>query len=56
MSLDSIDVKAAMRLKSCRDRLTTQEYRTLRGLIYAGNSVGAMKGLKTILAKANKHN
>lgn len=46
-----IDVNAMMFLKAYRPRLTRQQYQTLRGQVLAGDSVGAMKGLKRILAK-----
>lgn len=44
-----IDFRALMQLKACRDRLTKQQYTSLRGQILAGDPVGAMKGLQTIL-------
>lgn len=44
-----IDFKAMMHLKACRDKLTAQQYRTLRGQVLAGNPDGAMKGLKRLL-------
>lgn len=43
------DVRAAMNLKACRDRLTKQQYRTLKGQILAGDGEGAMKGLRRLL-------
>ena len=43
------DINALMRLKACRGRLTTQQYKTLRGQILAGDSEGAMKGLRKLL-------
>lgn len=46
-----IDVNAMMFLKAYRSRLTHQQYKTLRGQVLAGDSIGAMKGLKRILAK-----
>ncbi len=44
------DVRAAMNLKACRDRLTKQQYKTLKGQILAGDGDGAMKGLRRILS------
>ena len=38
-----------MNLKACRDRLTKQQYKTLKGQILAGDSDGAMKGLRKLL-------
>lgn len=46
-----IDVNAMMFLKAYRPQLTAQQYKTLRGQVLAGDAVGAMKGLKNILAK-----
>lgn len=46
-----IDVNAMMFLKAYRRYLTPQQYKTLRGQILAGDAVGAMKGLKKIMAK-----
>lgn len=44
-----IDPQALIQIKACRDRLTVQQYRTLRGQVLAGNSEGAMRGLRNIL-------
>ena len=44
-----IDVNAMMFLKAYRKQLTTQQFKTLRGQVLAGDVVGAMKGLKKIL-------
>lgn len=43
------DINALMHLKACRNRLTTQQYKTLRGQILAGDTEGAMKGLRKLL-------
>lgn len=40
-----------MNLKACRDRLTKQQYRTLKGQILAGDADGAMKGLRKVLMR-----
>lgn len=53
MTLKEIDVGALIRLKGCQSRLTNQQYKTLRGQVFAGDSVGAMNGLKKLLD--NKH-
>ena len=56
MNIHSVDVNALIQLKGCRDHLTHQQYKTLRGQVFAGDSIGAMKGLQNILAKAtNQH-
>ena len=47
--LKEIDVTALIKLKGARPKLTPQQYRTLRGSILSGDSVGAMKGLKKVL-------
>jgi hypothetical protein len=46
--LQKIDVGALLRLKACRRYLTSQQYRTLRGQILAGDPEGAMKGLQKL--------
>ena len=46
-----VDFRAMMQLKACREKLTKQEYTSLRGQILAGDSVGAMRGLQTILER-----
>ena len=50
--LKRIDKTALIRLKANRGRLTAQQYRTLRGQVLAGDSDGAMKGLRNILSRA----
>ena len=52
--MQDIDYRAIMQLKCCRDRLTVQQYRTLRGQVLAGNSEAAMKGLHKILSRNGK--
>lgn len=47
------DAKAVMYLNACRDRLTNQQYKTLKGQILAGDSDGALKGLRKLLCKEN---
>lgn len=44
-----IDQKALTYIKYCRDRLTPQQYRTLRGQVLAGDGDGALRGLRKIL-------
>ena len=48
------DTRAIITLKSHRKELTWQQYTTLRGQIFTGNTVGAMKGLRKILRKRGK--
>ena len=49
--MKQIDVKALIHVKACRDRLTAQQYRTLRGQVLAGDGDGAMRGLRKLLMK-----
>jgi hypothetical protein len=49
--VQKFDVRAAINLKACRDRLSKQQYKTLKGQILAGDSDGAMKGLRKLLLK-----
>ncbi len=45
-----IDVKALIQIKACRDRLTVQQYRTLRGQVLAGDGDAALRGLRKLLS------
>lgn len=49
--MQRVDVKALIQLKGCKDRLPRQTYKTIRGQILAGDSEGAMKGLRRLLSK-----
>lgn len=53
MSMDKREAReireALERVRACRDRLTAQQYRTLRGQVLAGEIAGALKGVKKIL-------
>lgn len=54
-----INVGALIRLKHHRDKLTRQQYKTLRGQVLAGDPDGAMRGLRKLLqnkAVKNKNN
>ena len=52
-----IDFRALLQIKACKDRLTAQQYKTLRGQVLAGDADGALKGIKTILKRGeNKGN
>lgn len=50
--MSGFDRNAAMNLKASRSQLTKQQYKTLKGQILAGDSEGAMKGLKRILNRS----
>lgn len=52
--MQKIDVKALIQLKATKDRLSKQQYKTLRGQVLAGDPDGAMKGLRNILQRQNK--
>lgn len=43
------NVGALLRLKNNRHLLSLQQYRTLRGQIMAGDTEGAMNGLRKVL-------
>ena len=49
-----IDSNALMFLKAYRFQLSQQQYKTLRGQVLAGDSQGAMKGLKRIMERKRK--
>ena len=44
-----INYKALIQIKACRDRLTFQQYKTLKGQVLAGDADGALRGLRGIL-------
>lgn len=46
-----IDFKALIQIKACRNRLTAQQYKTLKGQVLAGDADGALRGLRAILLK-----
>lgn len=52
----NIDCKALIQLEGCvRERkITKQQYKTLRGQVFAGCADAAMKGLRKILHKQNE--
>lgn len=52
--MQRIDMKAMMQLQACKDRLPRQAFKTLRGQILAGDSDGAMKGLKRLLQRGGE--
>lgn len=47
--MKEIDTSTLILLKGARQRLTPQQYRTLRGQVLAGDSAGALKGLRKLL-------
>jgi hypothetical protein len=47
--MQNIDTAALGQLRSAKNRLTRQQFKTLRGQILAGDPAGAMKGLRAIL-------
>ena len=47
--MKEIDTKTLILLKGYRDRITPQQYKTLRGQILAGDADGAVRGLKKLL-------
>lgn len=49
MAAVDVDTVALGHLRSAKNRLTRQQFKTLRGQILAGDSAGAMKGLRSIL-------
>jgi hypothetical protein len=46
-----IDFKALMTVEGLKHRLTTQQYKTLKGQVMAGNPAAAMKGIDKLLRK-----
>ncbi len=44
----TVDNKALGRLFANKNKLTRQQYKTLKGQILAGDAVGAMRGLKKL--------
>lgn len=52
----NINFYALAQVKACKHRLTPQQHKTLRGQILAGDSDGALRGLKRILRKRGKQN
>lgn len=51
MRTENIDAGALMILRNTKNRLTKQQYKTLRGQVLAGDPDGAMKGLRNILKR-----
>ena len=48
----AINSAALILLKGYRVHLTTQQYKTLRGQVLAGDADGAMRGLRKILDRS----
>lgn len=53
--MKEIDTSTLILLKGARQRLTPQQYRTLRGQVLAGDSAGAMKGLRKLLLQESSN-
>ena len=53
--MKEIDTSTLILLKGARQRLTAQQYRTLRGQVLAGDSAGAMKGLRKLLLQESSN-
>lgn len=51
--MQKIDFKALMHVEACKNRLTRQQYRTLRGQVLAGDGDAALQGLRKLLSKQN---
>lgn len=49
--MKQIDFKALMQVKACMNRLTPQQYKTIKGQVLSGDPDGAMKGLRRILRR-----
>ena len=49
--MKEINTDALLKLKAYRPKLTSQQYRTLRGQVLAGDHEGAMRGLEKLLAR-----
>lgn len=52
--MNQYDFKAMIQIKACKNKLTSQQYKTLRGQVLAGDGDGALKGLKRILKRVNE--
>ena len=52
-TMSNIDVNAMMQVTACYQsgRITKQQYRTLRGQVFAGNGDGALRGIRKILTR-----
>ena len=47
--MTTVDTRALGHLRSCKNKLSRQQYLTLKGQVLAGDAEGAMKGLQRIL-------
>lgn len=55
-AINPVNKQALIMLNRSRHQLTTQQFKTLRGQILAGNDIGALRGLqKTLERKARAH-
>lgn len=51
--MDDVTQKALRHLRDCRNRLTPQQYKVLKGQIAAGDVTGALKGLRKLLKRVS---
>lgn len=49
--MNRIDMNAMMQVMACKDRLTKQQFKPLRGQVIAGDGDGALKGLRRLLSR-----
>lgn len=54
MVLTSDQKKVMADLKNNKGRLTVQQYRTIKGQILAGDTVGAERGMKKLLDRRSR--
>lgn len=54
MKNNGVNYRALKLLKECKEDLTRQEYKTLRGQILAGEDKAAMRGLEKIQRRNQK--
>lgn len=52
--MQRIDFKALMHVRACKEKLTPQQFKTLRGQVLAGDGDGAMKGLRRLLRRGGE--
>ena len=53
-ALRPINAEALLKLKAYHTMLTEQQYKVLRGQVLAGDTEGAMKGLRKIQRRVTK--
>lgn len=55
LSYEATETLRALRLLHKQKRLTTQQYKTLKGQVVAGNNEAAMKGLNKLLNRERRN-